>query len=617
MKTNIFSILVLSCLAITSAPTVNAQDNPNTVLYEDTIQQKLDRFGLKIKSYPLQQGGVECPIVGQPIYRLRTPILATPEEGVPAQLTGDTTLFGKTTNLRNVFWIHGLNGNSNSLAVAARVSQYGGVGFPARKIRSFTGVSSSTSNAVQLYSEDQGIGATAGMLNNYGYQNLNVQDRTTYDFVIAHSQGGIVGRNWLRQMDLRPTLYDKYAYGIVTFGTPHAGAEVLNNCRPNLGRDRVPAFMSEACQSLGGAIVIPKLNSKFLTSLIPSSYVQSMIASGCDALANSIIPIVMDNYYKATTKDFYVGAPFLNGEVVNGVAVQGLNQYQANVPVVQFYGVEEQPIMWRFMSSTMDIGEVQKNSPNAEIEFGYTDDNQLPNKVNALINDFNANFEYELEREREFRKKAKKAGWSTPLGGGISVALYFIWTRKADVAKENKDAYGRAKTWLTNANDYYLTDLIGARVSQSTLECRVRGLYYCRSQQYNPLGSGVPATPIEIRWVNYSTSGGCRNYVTQPISDGNYHYSSPWSSNTVGACSGQVTEVISSWTNTYTYKENDGVVLAESAKFPVPVNSNQSRMIEIMDNTNHDQMKNCIETKRALLKLYDGRLGRFFETEMH
>ncbi len=615
-STLICSIVIALCF------TTSAQQNPIAVKFQDSIQFALEKYHLKLFAYPQGYENVPCPIIGQPRYQLPQPEVprpAEPEE--PVRIIGDTArAYPKTEDDRNVFWIHGLNGNTNSLAVPAKASQFGvpyDPSFPPRKIRSHRGLSTSGSNAVQLYSEDLGIAATSGDLENYAHTTLSQNEKTIYDFIVAHSQGGIVGREWLRNMDLQPQLYDTYAHGLVTFGTPHGGAEVLNNCRPNLGRDRLPAFVNEACQSLGGAIIVPKLNANFLTSLIPSNYMKAIIGKGCGVLSNSIIPLTMDNYYKATTKDFYVGSPFLIGETVNGTHRQGLNEYVSKVPVVQFYGVEEQPIMWRFMSSTMDIGEVQKNSPNAELYFGYTNDDQLPIKVNNLINEFAAGYEYEKGEEKKTKKKLAGSIFVTGLSPIVGGAMILYFNKKLKDARQNKEAYDKGKVWLTNANDYYLTDLIGARESKTVMQCRVVGVVSCRNNVYNPLGSGVPATEVQINYITYPQNNICGNYPGQVLTYNGYHYSSPWSNNTTGNCTGTVQQVISSWITTYSYKENDGVVLAESAKYPIKIDlqGGNTQSFVLMDRTNHDQMKNCIETKTGLLNLYKGEYGKFFKTD--
>lgn len=629
MKTQ--KLITLGIFLMLDANLVFCQIMPPELKYEDTLANILGRHKLGIYNIIKTQTPPLCPENG-----IRNPI--PPQQISPDPLPPnqphlpeivDTTISTQSTSSaeKNVFWIHGLNGNTNSLAVAAKVSQ-GGVEndltFPARKLRSLRGIASSgsTDAQVQLYDEDQGIWYTSIDLQEYAISNVQSNQRTDKDFIIAHSQGGIVGREWLRKMDKNPGTFQQFAYGIVTLGSPHGGAEILNNCRPNLGRDKVPAFMKEACMSLGGAIVIPKIKSNFITSLIPSSVINGLINNGCDVLANTVIPLVLDNFYKETTKDFYVGAPFLDGYNTQGNHIEGLNEYTSNLPIAQFYGVEEEPILWRFMSSTLDIGEVQKNTPSGGIIFGYTNDDHLVTKVTNLINEFDADAKYYEDQGKKHVKKSHAGIGIIAAGvlfgnvpaivaGGTVFAISSI-AAKNNFEKSNALVGGR--NWLINANDYYLTDLVGARITESKWECRVIGKVNCRNQT-NPSGSGVPAHVVKMDYKYFSTNLSCNEWVGMPLNYTNYHYSVK-GTNHVGNCSGVVEKVLQGWVNNYKYKPNDGVVLAESAMYNVKVDDPKKRMTILMDKCNHEQMKNSEQTKKALLKVYEGKAGDFFKTEI-
>jgi hypothetical protein len=63
---------------------------------------------------------------------------------------------------------------------------------------------------------------------------------------------------------------------------------------------------------------------------------------------------------------------------------------------------------------------------------------------------------------------------------------------------------------------------------------------------------------------------------------------------------------------TYTNKENDGVVLAESAGIPILTSVAKYPKVVKIKKTNHDQMKNSSETKQALKDLYEGKHGKLF-----
>jgi hypothetical protein len=209
---------------------------------------------------------------------------------------------------------------------------------------------------------------------------VQIDKHTEKDFIIAHSQGGIVAREWLRNMEESPSQFPKYAHGLVTFGTPHTGAQVLNNTRPDM-ENKLPAFFNEACISLATANVTEKVNASFFTRLLLSNTVRNAIGAGCSILSESIIPFAMADYHKSTTQNFYVGAPFLTQPNQYGHPTS-LSNYTLKVPVVQFYGVEETPVIWKFFSSTLEIGEDKLD--NTENLFNYDKDDQIEKKVSNI-----------------------------------------------------------------------------------------------------------------------------------------------------------------------------------------------------------------------------------------
>lgn len=103
---------------------------------------------------------------------------------------------------RNVFWVHGLQGDAGSLKT---MSDY----FTARyKINSYH----------LSYTSNRGIVYAADQLNGLGFEEQ--ED----DIVIAHSMGGLVSRQHQKQASV-----SKRFGGLITLGTPHKGAEFANS----------------------------------------------------------------------------------------------------------------------------------------------------------------------------------------------------------------------------------------------------------------------------------------------------------------------------------------------------------------------------------------------------
>lgn len=626
MKKYIKLSLLLFCLWCNKNAAL-AQENPqnlNDFKYQDTLRVQLQKHGLDMYALPALD---PCARLSKPPLLRDNPF--EPGDSMPSDsVVFDTTTLviggglGKSPGDVNIFWIHGLNGTTETWRIAAQATQFGvyngsQVIFPARKAASHRGTASSSSNAVQLYSEDGGIGPAVFDVEGYMKGALPVADRTVKDFIIAHSQGGIVGWDWLRKSDINfNNKFDKLPHGLVTFGSPLGGAKILNNAKPKIGgidnpNNKVPAFMREACISLAGAFVKPKVNANFWTRLLISSDMQNtLINNTCDVAANSIVPFILDNYFKGTTEDFYVESPYLIGKNTSGGYEPGLFDYTLKVPVVQFYGVEKEPVLWKFMSSAMSMGHDKLD--NQTKIFGYAQDNQLEEKVNNMINEFDAGYNYEKEMENYY---ATIANVSIATSFLLLPIISYVWAEdKKLAANENKWAYHWAKLWLTNANDYYLTDLVGARVSNTTLNCRVVGNIDCRDNRYNGIGSGVPPVNVSIDY-NFNTTNSFCNVQPVSVAFADYRFRGHNGTEWHGPCTGNLT-VIPTYKTTYWYKDNDGVVLAESAKKEINVDKTIPGVTQTfvkLPETNHDQMKNSTITKEELNNLYNGVHGEFFK----
>ncbi|MCG9879536.1 MAG: hypothetical protein MH472_02960 [Bacteroidia bacterium] len=606
-RINVLAIAGLALMA--QANTVFAQNNipldtamvvvPNQQL----INAELQKFGMKMLEFP---AGQICNPGGPALLH------DYPLEGVNPPMDNPTIKHGdfdetftKSRDV-NIIWLHGLNGNTDSWNIAAHGTQFGYPGiFPARRARSVRGPASSRTSPIQFYSESSGIMNAARDLENGVPVYINNSNKTEFDYIIAHSQGGIVGREWLRQMDQSPSTFQKLANGLVTFGTPHAGAAIINNTRPSLG-NKLPGYFKEACIALGGAVVIPKINSNFMTRLLVSNQMQQTILnSTCGISSNLVIPFALDNFFKPTTNDYYVGSPFLEGTSSS----QGLSNYELDAPVVQFYGVEQQPVMWRFMSSTMNMGHDYMD--NTQMIFGYNQDDYLQIKVQDMINEFDSKAIFE-DREAEHQRRLEITFYTASLLYPSMAALAILAGSKKNAAIENKHAYIKAKNWLSDANEVYQVELLGEKLVTVELECHLIEEIDCHDPIKNPKGM-MPPIHLKIEKKYKGTGSVCTDL---PISSKYTNHTFPGNDNTMwtGDCEG-TQEFIGSYKTKYNVPANDGIVLANSASNRIKVKKAHSQAIRIMRNTNHDQMRNCLETKIALEDLYRGVLGNFFALE--
>jgi len=615
---NFFNKIMGLGLLLFSTLNLNAQTEPQVAIgetiifpHQDSLSATLERFGIRLIDFPewatqcpkskpkLPDGGKKSP--WEP-YIDTTKVVHRPGT--------DSSLLKKSIE-KNIVWVHGLNGSKNSLYPPAYATQNGATDFPARiaKCHGTYGFSKE-----QIYSENYGITPAAFDVNYFADKNILVASRTNEDFVIGHSQGGIVAREWLRKIEKDPANYPNLVHGLVTFGTPHGGAMVLNNCRPNLG-NKVPDFMNNACSKLSKPLVSEIIKKSLITRLIVSDDMKNKLSvKACEFLSDNVVPLAFDNYYKRTTLDYYVGSPFLEGYNTASGHEEGLSEYTLNVPVVQFYGEEKQPILWKFLSSTIGIGEDALD--NKEVFFGHSTDDQIEKKVTKIIDEMQAKENFQNEQYQRFKKAeigfyaAAIISFKNPFGVATYLAAAIIAGKNKNNALEYKNEYQGAKDWYLAANDLYLTELIGAKVTTTSLECKFIDVLQCRSANYNPVGSGIPAVDVTVRYSFDSKTGTC---YQDPINKmyQNYHFKGHNNGNYNGPCTG-TRQVIATWKNTYEYKANDGVVLAESAGKSLKVKNGLTYRIYKMPETNHEQMKNSLETQKALTKLYDNNVDKVF-----
>lgn len=515
---------------------------------------------------------------------------------VPPDSDGDgsTTYYPPTEGDVNIYWIHGLNGSVESLRVPAVTTEFGTMDrtFVARKAHSIIGLTAGD----QTYLENQGIAYAARDMRTVANNLQGTYTPTNKDFIIAHSQGGIVAREWLRDIEEDPGLFKKYVHGLVTFGTPHGGAMILNTTRPDL-LNRAPKFFGEACTKLGKAVVADKVKNKFLLSMFLSQEMKDrLVGLSCTFFSETVVPFALDNYHKPTTLDYYVESPFLT-KPSSLHPSGGLSDYVLKVPVVQFYGEEEQPIMWRFFSSTMELGKDQVLQPgNAAGEYAYDKDDQLQDKVSNLMNDFQASYNDAAEKYKKWKTVKKLSLFSGPL----ILTMYPISSLAAQNNKDNMDAYDGAKVWLANANDYYLAELVGAKETKPVKYCITSTCERC--YDLTTLQVTVKSDVVET----LAGPNGCFN---------GFYYARQYMPNSHTSCRDEK-QGTTVYRNEYYYKANDGIVLAESAANPIKVDTGNPLNTHnycIMPSTNHDQMKNSNQTKQALTVLYDGKLGAFFK----
>ncbi len=467
---------------------------------------------------------------------------------------------------RNIYWVHGLGGSSNSWASASASTDkpitdtaslmYNK--YPPRKTQGHT----------FDYSETSMDAAADNLLNIIG-QIDPVVDDISYDFIIAHSQGGIVSRFADYTLENSPSPADQRRFfGMVTFNTPNSGAQIVNS----LNDGAIYSFVSDACQ----AYITGKIGSLYekiplLTFFLdPQLTTTTTLKVFCDTIGYNIVPGLLGKLRAPTTQGYYVGAPQLN--MINGydnpdlkkVAIRGVEYAEGEDPA------NPRQLLWRTLAS-MNGG----SRAFSDVEDG--------NYV-KMANDLRAEYQLEYIRHKEEVERLEDLGYPVncnfvcaafihPIPVGICFSGCYLNNKKHEDAVALRDAYQRAIDWLDDADDQWKV-IIGA------LEFSTTNISYCECVSE----FGSPFYTPETNPQDCYAQGG---------------------QNGIEYCS-WMTDIVP----VSIYKESDGVVTRESQEsFPGAVIGPR------MEQVNHFQARNHTETADALMWLFTGGGGDWFLTD--
>ncbi|MEZ5058027.1 MAG: hypothetical protein R2879_13415 [Saprospiraceae bacterium] len=201
---------------------------------------------------------VNITITNQPVEDL-PPILDPP----PPYFPPDPNFEGD----RIIFFVHGLGGGPESWVKAASATQ-AGVNYTSNWKPRKAYCLRPTYTEFTL--RDAGVNLHNDMYNLGWVINKAFKTEPKDNYIIAHSQGGLVSRmtdKLLADGDLPEE--DRMFGGIVTFGTPHLGARIINNTDPN-GANLAGKFANEACEELGAGPLRRITEKNFFLDLFTS-----------------------------------------------------------------------------------------------------------------------------------------------------------------------------------------------------------------------------------------------------------------------------------------------------------------------------------------------------------
>ncbi len=483
------------------------------------------------------------------------------QRGTPFK--GDST--GGPEQERCVFWIHGMNGSGDSWSNAAYCSMVPKVtNFPARKLWSkfdFT------------YTQDSNMdNASASVLTNQIYPVMLSQQsqgiNPSRNFLIGHSQGGIVARTMLKDnlcvLNLAPQAMG--FGGLVTVCSPNQGAHLLGN------KDKMIDMSNDLCNSLSAGpieefaqteIRIRILGFQFRRQLGQLVNLPDLVDDVCSIFSDKLVKYVIGAYIPKTAKGYEVNSPHLN--LLNSGC--GENANLDSFPKVAFYGVEpESGLMLRNAQYFL-------TPPNEFEPFVANDDL-------TLINSFNEN--YKMYEAKVIEGQASLDHWLVKQKFCNDDPWYAFFhynfcnnvvPKRIDQARKFIAAYQKGVKWFGRVDDQYKV-IIGA------LKYNVVQQWYCECKQQDGPGFSLNEVSGPDAYCPPNAYWKCRLY--------------------------QAPKYIA------VKKASDGTVLAESA-----MNLPKATMNPVLlDNTSHMQARNNEAIRVALIDLYDGSRinGNFFKT---
>lgn len=464
-------------------------------------------------------------------------------------------------HVRTIFWIHGLNSNPDAWSRAAAATQTNvAPGFPARKVECVTNN--------MTYSQNAGLWfAGRGLKHNIqNYLAGSGQTVTKFNFNIAHSQGGIVSRAMFHNLycsgESQGNLFG--TNGLVTFGTPHQGARLLNN------QNQFVDMADRICQRLGRAyafwfltrdieIKLP-LGIKISKSLSDITDPGELARGFCDLFQIALFQRFADEITPPITDHYQVGSQQLQ-ELNNSCEAIMLDTMHK----MAFYGIEDTVgIMFRTLFYF-------ENDPNEDGYFTADPDEFWMDEFKSIENNFVA---------RLATLKAEKAvmilnftninchRW--PIS---KIEFCKKLMKKIDDRERAIQAHKVALRTIRTMNETYRAIIGALEYNALPAEC------VCKDELGNEVYRGPYTGPIDC---SLKSSGGPRITCEKEVKFSR------------------------------DVKDSDGVVLAESAS-NMPAATHMP--IQLRE-TSHMQMRNNSELRRTLRTLYNGSYDPWFKCEV-
>ena len=412
-------------------------------------------------------------------------------------------------NYRNVFWMHGMNGNVHSLKA---MSDY-------------------FSSIYQINSYTPGYVSTRGIVEAANQWDALDFDQQENDFVIAHSMGGLVAR----QYDYQSLPSHRFG-GLITIATPHNGARFANSFDNGLLKTFFQKTLNQGLEGYSEmdhhvmynsyhSNVIEQLN--LLVGALTSTYNETK--TNLDDLFSKIFKLtrftsiisnlgIADNSnvikYLQGTSELLVGiaANRVFGKPETGFPsskndlkyespiVNSINSHTFSTPhCINIVCKTEEPTGTRFLGSTLSAA--LQNNPT----IGQIQDDILINFRNAIISDSE-------KCKEKYSDLFKRQSWTTL---GINNSKN----------RAHRDAFSRQITFWQSGFESAYQDCLGSKYT-STEEVSVTQWQWVADEDMhnvilNPvLAEDEPSLPVN----DETTPGGSMQLVTTNYTVTHQHY---------------------------------------------------------------------------------------------
>jgi hypothetical protein len=462
-------------------------------------------------------------------------------------------------DLRGIYWVHGLGGDVNSWGNVKTATDDGGPGYPARKTVGILMSYATTSLEAAGSDLNDNILTKDGALLARGVTDFS------NNFIIGHSQGGIVSRWADMELENDPASARRF-YGLVTFGSPHGGAQIVNS--------RNDGLIGEMAEDACSAVLKTKLASElFKDKPIVSLFLDLQnftvkVDNLCDK-ASGVLPFALGKLFSGASNGYAVGASQL-GE---------LNGYGSTIHKAAFYGAEyakpaEDPTDTRFTSKQLlwrTLGSPPDGVSNVPV-FTANEDQERVDWANKLMAEFQAEYEDAVEDVEDWNSIGVPCNWymwiTHPAFCTVSELIY-------NDVRERRDIFHDAWRWSQGVDAQWKV-IIGAK---ETLE--VGGTCECLSALCDEDVISPGEVCEDIVPPGISNAAECQAYAVAHPAE-------------VELCE---------WYARYEtfVRESDGVVTANSA-------SSYTTTMRL-DFSNHFQLRNSDQTRDALMMLFSGLGG--------